>query len=317
LAEDEFQNSENEQNYEDEFFNDAEDIKSHQTSSSSSIDSEASFLQKSKDVNNSNTTKNVDISFYKQVVSKNTAIPLQRRSRSEKINGFATARDQSVFDTIEYISEETIGRAILKPCCRDECLRKKLNPSPLNFEPVFRKVLEARRQLVGNEWKDKLLILKAIIQGNRVLLLTYYYNKKGLFVVFIYYKFLGGVRSRNNTEASEPLLHQRMRVEYQLGHDKSSPSICAAAFCNAYGITNYLRKQLSKEVKNGVFHRSTAKEDIHVNEAVDKQTLKAIKLMLKDSKVKLPRDLAVTLELPNSIAILKVMILINSKTIIL
>lgn len=310
MAEDEFQNSENEQYYEDEFLNEAEDIKSHQTSSSSSIDSEASFLQKSKDVN-FNTAKNV---------SNNTAIPLQRRSRSEKINGFATARDQSVFDAIEYISEETIGRAILKPCCRDECLRKKFNPSPLNFEPVFRKILEARRQLVGNEWKDKLLILKAIIQGNRVLLLTYYYNKKlkdYLLYSFIYYKFLGGVRSRNNTEASEPLLHQRMRVEYQLGHDKSSPSICAAAFCNAYGITHYLRKQLSKEVKNGVFHRSAAKEDIHVNEAVDKQTVKAIKLMLKDSKVKLPRDLAVTLELPNSIAILKVMILINSKTIIL
>ena len=173
MAEDEFLNSENEQNYEDEFFNDAEDIQSHQTlSSSSSIDSEASFLQ-SKDVNSDTTTKKVDTSCSKQegcvsTTNNNTTIPLQRRSRSEKIVGFATARDQSVFDSIEYISEETIGRAILKPCCRDECLRKKLNPSPLNFEPVFRKVLEARRQLVGNEWKDKLLILKAIIQGNRI-----------------------------------------------------------------------------------------------------------------------------------------------------
>ena len=36
---------------------------------------------------------------------------------------------------------------------------------------MFRKVLEARRQLVGNEWKDKLLILKAIIQGIFILLL--------------------------------------------------------------------------------------------------------------------------------------------------
>ena len=44
-------------------------------------------------------------------------------------------------------------------------MRKKLNKSCLNFEPVFKKVLEAKRQLVGNEWKDKLLILKAIIQG--------------------------------------------------------------------------------------------------------------------------------------------------------
>jgi hypothetical protein len=168
LAEDEFQNSENEQNYEDEFFNEAEDIKSHQTSSSSSIDSETSFR---KDVN-SNTTKNVDISFSKQVVSKNTAIPLQRRSRSEKINGFATARDQSVFDTIEYISEETIGRAILKPCCKEECLRKKLNSSPrsscLNFESVYTKILDARKQLVGNTIKDKMLILKTIIQGNTI-----------------------------------------------------------------------------------------------------------------------------------------------------
>jgi len=99
-----------------------------------------------------------------------------------------------------------------------------------------------------------------------------------------------------------------MRVEYQLGHEKSSPSICRTAFCNAYGISNYLRKQLSKEVKNGVFHITSAKGEFHPTEAIDSKTLKEIKAMLLDSKVKLPRDLAVNMELPNSIPIFKVIL---------
>ena len=93
-------------------------------------------------------------------------VKLLQRSRREKISAFAALNEQNIFDAIDYISEESIARAILAPCCRDECLRKKLNPiSLLNFEGAYSKVLEARRQLVGNEWKDKMLILKAILQG--------------------------------------------------------------------------------------------------------------------------------------------------------
>ena len=93
-------------------------------------------------------------------------VKLLQRSRREKISAFASLNEQNIFDAIDYISEESIARAILAPCCRDECLRKKLNPiSLLNFEGAYSKVLEARRQLVGNEWKDKMLILKAILQG--------------------------------------------------------------------------------------------------------------------------------------------------------
>ena len=92
--------------------------------------------------------------------------PLLQSSRRERISGFAALNEQNIFDAVDCISEESIARAILAPCCRDECLRKKLNPiSLLNFEGVYSKVLEARRQLVGNEWKDKMLILKAILQG--------------------------------------------------------------------------------------------------------------------------------------------------------
>jgi hypothetical protein len=97
--------------------------------------------------------------------SSNVKLILQG-SRREKISAFAALNEQNIFDAIDYISEESIARAILAPCCRDECLRKKLNPiSLLNFEGAYSKVLEARRQLVGNEWKDKMLILKAILQG--------------------------------------------------------------------------------------------------------------------------------------------------------
>jgi len=90
--------------------------------------------------------------------------------RSEKIYGFGEDyKKDSSFDQVEYISQESIAKAILKPCCAGECLRKKLNTaagySCLNFESVFSKVLTARKQLVGNDFKDRVLILKTIIQG--------------------------------------------------------------------------------------------------------------------------------------------------------
>jgi hypothetical protein len=104
--------------------------------------------------------------------------------------GFEEGNDHhhnSEFDSLQYISEETIARAILKPCCREECLRRKLNSSPrsscLNFESVYTKILDARKQLVGNTIKDKMLILKTIIQGNiimKLLIFTHAY----LFAVF-------------------------------------------------------------------------------------------------------------------------------------
>ena len=96
------------------------------------------------------------------------------RAISERITGFdfEYADNQHVFDSLRYISEETIAKAILMPCCPEECLRKKLNSSSqhcyLNFESVYRKVLEARKQLIGNDFKDKMLILKTIIQGKTI-----------------------------------------------------------------------------------------------------------------------------------------------------
>ena len=51
-------------------------------------------------------------------------------------------------------------------------MRKKLNSaagySCLNFASVYIKIPEARKQLVGDDLKDKVFILKTIIQGNFV-----------------------------------------------------------------------------------------------------------------------------------------------------
>ena len=102
----------------------------------------------------------------------------------------------------------------------------------------------------------------------------------------------------------------RMRVRYQLGYDKSSPSICPTAFCNAFGITAYLRKRLKKEVKDGFFHMESNKQQFYENEPVGKDDLKEIKSLLKQCKVKLPKTLQVNMELPNTVGILKVEILI-------
>lgn len=160
--------SQYEQNYEVMFFNSNREVEDEEqkslqsllSASSSGDESDVSSLQMS----NSNNLK-VASSSKPAVKPDPSTKPIKKPPRSEKISGFAKMTDHNIFDAIEYLSEESIGRAILKPCCREECLRKKLNKSCLNFEPVFKKILEARRQLVGNEWKDKLLILKAIIQG--------------------------------------------------------------------------------------------------------------------------------------------------------
>ena len=104
---------------------------------------------------------------------------------------------------------------------------------------------------------------------------------------------------------------QRLGVEYQLGHDKSFPPICASAFCNAYWITHYMRKGLMKELKAGLFHRSTTtNDDTDCEVAVDKSTMKVIKQkMSKDSKIKLPRRLRVTIEILDTDVMLKVNII--------
>ena len=69
-----------------------------------------------------------------------------------------------------------------------------------------------------------------------------------------------------------------------------------------------MRKRLMKEVKAGLFHRSATNDDIDCKAAVDKSTMKEIKQMLKDSKIKLPGRLRVTMEIPDTVAMLKVSI---------
>jgi hypothetical protein len=102
-----------------------------------------------------------------------TTEPSSSTRRSEKLQGF----EKCMFDDMAYITQESIAKAILRPCCVEECLRKKLNSaagySCLNFESVYTKILEARKQLVGNDLKDKVLILKTIIQGNFVRCINY------------------------------------------------------------------------------------------------------------------------------------------------
>ncbi len=97
-----------------------------------------------------------------------------------------------------------------------------------------------------------------------------------------------------------------MKVKYHLSYDKSTPYICPRAFCNAYGITTYLRKRLSREVKEGLFHLSSSKQEFHPHNVVDRGALKEIKAMLKQSNIKFPKSMEVNMELPNSVSVLKV-----------
>ncbi len=116
------------------------------------------------------------------------------------------------------------------------------------------------------------------------------------------YVYIGGLVNHKKGSSC------RMRVVYRLGYDdKSGPSICPSAFCNAYGITSYLRKRLKGEVKNGLFHMESNKLDFHEKkEVVGKDQLKDIKQLLQQSKLKLPKELQVNMELPSSVGILKV-----------
>ena len=98
-----------------------------------------------------------------QLQQRRTVVASSNMNHSERVSGFAAEGFE------EYLSQDSIAQAILKPCCHGECLRKKLNSiggsSCLNFESVYEKILAARKQLVGNKTEDKMLILKTIIQG--------------------------------------------------------------------------------------------------------------------------------------------------------
>ena len=101
--------------------------------------------------------------------------------RSTEIAGFEVKESKSFkeFESAEYVSQDSIARAIMKPCCTEDCLRKKLNTgggySCLNFESVYSKILAARKHLFGNEFKDKVTILKAIIQGTLCSSILHYF----------------------------------------------------------------------------------------------------------------------------------------------
>jgi hypothetical protein len=146
--------------------------------------------------------------------------------RSTKIAGFEVKESKSLkeFESAEYISQESIARAIMKPCCTEECLRKKLNTgggySCLNFESVYSKILAARKHLFGNEFKDKVTILKAIIQGTLCpSILLFFINNNLIAVYYILLStcmclclHIGGVV--HNQKGSSC----RMRVLYRLGY---------------------------------------------------------------------------------------------------
>ena len=224
--------------------------------------------------------------------------------RSEKIHGFGEDyKKDTTFDQVDFISQESIAKAILKPCCAGECLRKKLNTaagySCLNFESVFSKVLTARKQLVGNDFKDRVLILKTIIQGKCYFSLMIIQLLLLIQQLFIHMDCTGGVVSSGKKSS-------QMRVKYKLGYDKCSPSICPTAFCNAYGITSYLRKRLKREVKEGLFHLESNNLEFYDHDVVEKEQLKEIKALLKKSTMKLPKELGVNMQLPRSIPILQV-----------
>jgi hypothetical protein len=119
---------------------DEEEEEEHRSSLSSNLseESEQQHLMKSSENDVVVERKHTGVEN-STIVSFNDAKLLQR-SRREKLPAFAALNEQNIFDAIDYISEESIARAILAPCCRDECSRKKLNPiSLLNFEGAYSK----------------------------------------------------------------------------------------------------------------------------------------------------------------------------------
>lgn len=67
-------------------------------------------------------------------------------------------------------------------------------------------------------------------------------------------------------------------------------------------IWNY---KLSKKTRSQS-HLISNKQEFHPHNVVDKEALKEIKAMLKQSNIKFPKSLEVNMELPNSVSVLKV-----------
>ena len=112
--------SQYEQNYEGLFFNANREVEDEEQSQQSLLSAASS----SGDESDVSSLHDDDISDSNQKVTTSnnppaakpdpSTIPI-KRSRSEKISGFARMTDHNIFDAIEYLSEESIGRAILKP----------------------------------------------------------------------------------------------------------------------------------------------------------------------------------------------------------
>ena len=191
-------NEEDEELFDDQaFFHEQNDVvdNSNDDDSDSSLSSSSNSSISSAALKDGKGNPSVDLQGTKQQMMIATAAKtaseeaqqLQRTTsgttkRSTKIAGFEVKESNKSlkeFESAEYISQESIARAIMKPCCTEECLRKKLNTgggySCLNFESVYSKILAARKHLFGNEFKDKVTILKAIIQGTLCSSILHYF----------------------------------------------------------------------------------------------------------------------------------------------
>mmetsp|Transcript_9710 Transcript_9710/g.13364 ORF Transcript_9710/g.13364 Transcript_9710/m.13364 type:complete len:334 (+) Transcript_9710:50-1051(+) len=179
---------------------------------------------------------------------------------------------ETVEDNMNFLSQESLAKAILRPCCSKHCLQI-ISPKykTLNFEPVLQILGHARKTLVGHSIAERAQILKQLIQR--------------------------GMLSNSSS------LNQRMRVVYKL----EDYNIYRFAFCNAYNITNHLRKKIVGEIKSGMLllsnSRTSSTSQFNSKTTITDSTVGKVKQMLKQSKITLSPSMSILFQLPNSVAI--------------
>jgi len=156
-------------------------------------------------------------------------------------------------DATKFISREEIAKSIMKPCCKNQCLRK-LSPSysTLNFEPCLEILHSARKQLVGTNLTEAELILKSIIKSKYYLELIIMSTLSSSCI-----NELDGITNMDNRKQQcDTSSNSRLHIShYSLGLYGADHIICRIAFCNAFDITLYRLKRLIKEVHACIYFK--------------------------------------------------------------
>ena len=183
---------------------------------------------------------------------------------------------------ISSFNNVTISNDLFKACCANQCcLKISSSHESCNFEPCMQFIRERRKDLFGKSSSEQIALLK-----------TYIYNS-------MHRKSpVHNSSSNNNNNMMESNYYSggRMNFDYMVeGH-----SFCGRGFCNVFGISNYLRKRLVTEIKDGFIGVTYLDMEGKKLTTIDSEAVQNITKLLNDHKILISNSMRSNLSIPDS-----------------